>query len=85
LAGLFAGGNTLFAALDAAQCDASAAGRVAASDPAMRVALVELEDYFGVDYCVTSRDPDRRATVAKKKWLEEVREGPYLFADNLVT
>ena len=45
LAGLFAGGNTLIAALDAAQCDASAAGRVAASDLAMLVALVELEDY----------------------------------------
>jgi hypothetical protein len=43
--GFLRGGNTLVAALDAAQCDASAAGRVAASDLAMLVALVELEDY----------------------------------------
>jgi hypothetical protein len=39
------GGNGLFAALDAAQCGASAAGRAAASDLAMLVALVELEGY----------------------------------------
>jgi hypothetical protein len=54
---------------------------VAASDPAMLVALVELEDYAEVDYCFTSSDPDRRATAAKAKLLEEVRGGSALFAD----
>jgi hypothetical protein len=54
---------------------------VAASDLAMLVALVELGGYSEVDYCVTSSDPDRRATAAKAKCLEEVREGSALFAD----